>query len=176
MSKDYQTNQDYEDLLEQLIDEYGQSVKRLAYTYVKDWALAEDVTQEVFVKCFDHLHTFHGESTYKTWLYRITINHAKDMLKSKFFRQFDVIQRLKPQGGRTEQSAEARVVQDSEDEQLANEVLRLPRKYREIIILYYYEGLKMREIEAVTNLRMATVKTRLRRGKELLKQQLEGSE
>ena len=75
-----------EELLHFLIEEYGQSVKRLAFTYVKDWSTADDIAQEVFIKCYQSIDNFRGVSAYKTWIYRITINNCKDMLKSKWYR------------------------------------------------------------------------------------------
>lgn len=57
-----------EDILKRLIDEYAQQIKRLIYTYVRDWAAADDITQEIFVKCYLNLDSFRGDSSYKTWL------------------------------------------------------------------------------------------------------------
>jgi RNA polymerase sigma factor (sigma-70 family) len=68
-----------DDILIYLINEYGTMVKRLAFSYVKDKSLAEDFSQEVFIAAYKNLDSFKGESSYKTWIYRITINRSKDI-------------------------------------------------------------------------------------------------
>ncbi|MGD6992958.1 sigma-70 family RNA polymerase sigma factor [Sutcliffiella horikoshii] len=77
-----------ESLLEGLIDDYGTELKRIAFLYVKDESLAEDIIQEVFISCYHHLDSFRKESSYKTWLIRITVNKSKDALKLWSFRNF----------------------------------------------------------------------------------------
>ena len=83
-----ETENEYEknELLRELIDDYAERIKRLAYTYVKNWAVADDITQDVFISCFKNIVHFRGDSSYKTWLFKITVNRCKDYLKSKWFR------------------------------------------------------------------------------------------
>jgi RNA polymerase sigma factor (sigma-70 family) len=66
---------------------YGTQILHLSYSYVRDRQTAEDLTQEIFVKCYEKLHTFNGNSSIETWLYRIAANHCKDYLKSWQFRR-----------------------------------------------------------------------------------------
>ena len=75
-----------EEQLEWLMEQYGDLVMRLAYTYVKEKQIAEDISQEVFISCYKHLQHFERRSTYKTWIYRITVNKCKDYLKSWSYR------------------------------------------------------------------------------------------
>jgi RNA polymerase sigma factor (sigma-70 family) len=75
-----------EEIIERLMNEYGKSVVRLAFTFVKKEQLAEDIAQEVFIKCYQNLDAFRNESSYKTWVYRITVNLCKDRLRSWSFR------------------------------------------------------------------------------------------
>ena len=72
-----------------------------------------------------------------------------------------------------ELSMEEQVISKFEDIELSKKVLALPTKYREIIIMFYYEELKMKEIQTLTNLNVDTIKTRLRRGKQLLQKNVE---
>ncbi|GGE37905.1 RNA polymerase subunit sigma [Pullulanibacillus camelliae] len=160
---------DYELLLEELMDEYGTQVKKLAYTYVRHWSIAEDVAQEVFLSVYKNLHRFRGEASYKTWIYKITINKSKDALKSRFFRPEKLLQKLKTFSGQEAPSAEDHVIIKNEDGMLSECVMALPVKYREVIILYYYENLKLEEIQDYTKLKLSTIKTRLRRAKGLLR-------
>ena len=157
-------------LLEHLIDLYGEKVKKLAYTYVKDWAIAEDVTQEVFISVYKNLDRFRGDASYKTWIYKIAMNKSKDTIKSRFLRPTKLLTKLKHQTEVYELSAEQKAFTDIGDIRLSEAVMQLPIKYREVIMLFYYEGLKLEEIQCVTRLNLSTIKTRLRRAKALLRE------
>jgi RNA polymerase sigma-70 factor, ECF subfamily len=85
-----------DDILIYLMNEYGTMVKRLAFSYVKDTSLAEDIAQEVFISTYKNLDSFKGESSYKTWIYRIAINRSKDMVKSKAFRMVSLSTIINP--------------------------------------------------------------------------------
>jgi RNA polymerase sigma factor (sigma-70 family) len=74
-------------VFEGLMSEYGDKILQLVYLNVKDRTIAEDITQEVFISAYRHLETFRGESSYKTWLYRIAINETKKYLRSWSFRK-----------------------------------------------------------------------------------------
>ncbi|MDK7669169.1 sigma-70 family RNA polymerase sigma factor [Cytobacillus oceanisediminis] len=158
-----------EELITSLIESYWVSVKKLAFTYVKDWVLAEDITQEVFIKCYKNLDQFRRESSYKTWLYRVTVNRCKDELKSKWFKTLWIFEEVKDKVGKNIASAEISYFKNYEETVISELVLALPVKYREVIILYYYEELSLEEIQILLGLNINTIKTRLRRGKMLLK-------
>ncbi|HWJ79469.1 MAG TPA: sigma-70 family RNA polymerase sigma factor [Niallia sp.] len=163
-----------EDILRELIDLYAESIKMLAFTYVKNWSAAEDITQDVFIKCYEKMESFRGDSTYKTWLYKITRNKCIDYLKSKWYRSFIPTDFMKEKMETMDQlSTEEQVINKLDDIELSEKVLALPTKYREIIILFYYEELKMKEIQTLTNLNIDTIKTRLRRGKQMLQKNVE---
>lgn len=165
-----------EELLETLVDEYAERVKRLAFTYVKSWQAAEDITQEVFISCYKNLDSFRLESSYKTWIFKVTVNKSKDYLKSKWYRSivpFDFSWSLL---SGMKASPEDEVIEKNDEYLLSKNVLSLPVKYREVIILYYYEDLNIREISELTKLNFDTVKTRLRRAKSLLRKMYEGVE
>ena len=83
LSKEEFHSKQREDILRELIDLYAESIKMLAFTYVQNWSTAEDITQDVFIKCYEKMEDFRGDSTYKTWLYKITRNKCIDYLKSK---------------------------------------------------------------------------------------------
>jgi RNA polymerase sigma factor (sigma-70 family) len=164
-----------EDQLVWLMDEYGDMVLRVAYTYVKKQQLAEDISQEVFISCFNHLEQFQNRSTYKTWLYRITVNKCKDVLKSWSFRNLyykDFLQNILKTGT---PGSDTMMILSEEKEMIFNQVISLPLKLREVITLYYYEELSIDEIAKLLNLNTNTVKTRLHRGRNSLKLSLKGS-
>lgn len=164
-----------EDQLTWLMDEYGDMVVRLAFTYVKNKELAEDISQEVFISCYNHLDEFQNRSTYKTWLYRITVNKCKDVLKSWSYRNLqykDFFQMILKSSA---PDTDIKVIENEEKEMIFQQVLTLPLKLREVITLYYYEECSVDEIAMLLNLNANTVKTRLHRGRNSLKTSLKGS-
>jgi len=94
-----------EEIISQLIWRYEKDLLRLCCAYLKDVSLAEDAVQETFLKAYNHLNTFRGESAERTWLVRIAINVCKDMRRSAWFRlarnavTLDALQIATPEGG-----------------------------------------------------------------------------
>ncbi|MEH7009777.1 sigma-70 family RNA polymerase sigma factor [Neobacillus niacini] len=161
-----------EEQLSWLMEQYGDMVVRLAFTYVKQKQLAEDISQEVFISCFKNLETFQNKSSYKTWLYRITVNKCKDYFRSWSYRNIsyqDLFRSIFPSSG---PSVEAKILEGEEKEIIFEHVLALPIKLREVIILHYYEELSVNEISELLGLKSNTIKTRLHRAKKLLQSSL----
>lgn len=158
-----------EQLIMNLMNSHGEKLIRLAYTYVKDWGKAEDIVQDVFITCFTKLETYRGDASLQTWLYRITVNRCKDYLKSWTFKNIkfsDVV--LSFTKSRSE-LPELRLVTKDDHQELSEKVLSLSLKYREVIILHYYEELSIKEISSLLNVKISTVKVRLSRARSLLK-------
>ncbi|WP_231618419.1 MULTISPECIES: sigma-70 family RNA polymerase sigma factor [unclassified Fictibacillus] len=165
-----------QDELSLLMREYGQRVLWLSYSYVKDKNLAEDITQDVFLNCYEKLGTFREESSIKTWIYRITTNRCKDVMKSRVYKYKKVTQSLFDQFVSKDDTPEVVLMRKAEEKELSLAVLALPLKYREVIFLYYFENLKVDEISKLLSINANTVKTRLFRGRELIKQMYERGE
>ena len=165
--------QDKEVLLDEIMNRYGQDILRLVYSYVKDREIAEDLTQDIFVKCYKSLHTYRGKSKLRTWLWRIAINHCKDFLKSWYNKNVITIDNESTQNRTKKEMVEQVIIRKEEDTELITSIMLLPIKYREVIYLFYYEELLIKEIAVVIEASANTVKTRLRRAKELLKERLE---
>ncbi len=166
-------NEDKETILNDLMSSYGQEILRLVYSYVNDKEMAEDLTQEIFVKCYKSLHTYKGNSKIKTWLWRIAINHSKDYLKSWHTKNVIVSEQESTNNNTNKETIEQLIVQREDDYELVTAIMKLPIKYREVIYLFYYENLSLRELSVLIGKNENTVKTRLRRAKELLKERLE---
>lgn len=153
-------------LLRELMDAHGNDVLRVVYGIVRDRHIAEDLSQDVFVRVYDHLHEFRQESSYKTWILRIAVNRAKDYLRSAARRSVPVEDlTYLPAEGTAEDVAMTRLTQGD----LWQAVLALPDGYRETMWLYYSQELPIDEIAAVTGASVSSVKTRLHRGRELLR-------
>jgi len=155
------------DLLEYLMRRFGDRVLRLAYYYVRDRYLAEDIAQEVFCRVYRNLDRFKEESSYYTWIYRITVNLCRDYLSSAWFKRWIPWENIK--NFIRSSDTENRLFRKLEEGTLFQKVMDLPTKYRMVIVLYYFEEMSTREIAKALNVRESTVRTRLCRAREKLK-------
>ncbi len=162
-----------DEIIDKIMDLYGQDILQLVYSYVNNTDVAEDLTQEIFIKCYKNLHQFNRKAKLKTWLWRIAINHCKDYLRSWHNRNMLVADEQARAASSSKEDIENTLIQKEDDERLANAVMDLPEIYREMIYLYFFEEYAIKEISYITNLNPNTVKTRLKRAKELLKESLE---
>ena len=161
--------------IEQLMNDYGNDVLKIAYLYLKDKYLAEDVFQEVFVKIYKNYNKFRNNSSEKTWIMSITINTCRDMLRISWFKKIHMLKDtdddlLKD----TYENVEEEVARKMQYEELLREVMNLPIKYREPVILYYYEELSTVDISAALKIPEGTVRSRLFRARTMLKSNIEG--
>lgn len=159
-------------VIEDLMLDYGTELTSLAFSYVKDVAQAKDIVQNVFILCYQHLHQFKGDSSIKTWLYRITINQCKDYLKSSYFRRMFSFEKMEKEI-RSEGNPEADLLSKDRKSQVEKIVLSLRPKYKEVIFLYYYKDFSIDEIASILKIPANTVKTRLKRGRGYLKKLME---
>ncbi len=165
--------------LEHLMREYGTKVLHLAYYYLKDRHLAEDVAQEVFIKAYRNWDSFRGESSVYTWLYKITVNLCRDKARSAWWRR--LLPSEDPQAGSAaagemattpEEGPEEAALRSDQADALMRRVMQLPENYREVVVLYYYKDLSTVEIAEITGQNENTIKTRLYRARAMLKELL----
>ena len=149
-----------------LVERHGDTLLRFCYLYLNDLQLAEDAVQETYLKAHRSFHTFRGESSELTWLTAIALNCCRSLTRKPWFRREDRAVEL-------DKLPEASVPFDPVDDTVITEVMKLPPKYREVILLYYYQGLKLREIADMMSLPEATLSTRLKRARAKLKEKLE---
>ncbi|MFD0050938.1 sigma-70 family RNA polymerase sigma factor [Actinomycetes bacterium NPDC127524] len=164
---------DSDELIDEIMKRYGQDILQLAFSYVNSKEVAEDLTQDIFIKCYKSLHTYNRKSKLRTWLWRIAINTCKDYLKSWYNRRVLVLEEEPLKMSTKNDVVEDAVIQKDEDSRLVYEVMRLPVEYREVVYLYYYEELPIKEISVLIDTKENTVKTRLRKAKKLLKEGIE---
>lgn len=155
-------------LLEQLMVTYGDELVRLAYCYVHHEESAKDIVQASFVKCYKQLHTFEQRSQYKTWLYRIVINEAKDYLKSWHYKKVQLKSFMQETTRTIKPSVEKTLLKKEQQAHVREIIFTLPTIYRDVVHLYYFESLSIEEISDLLQLSTNTIKTRLRRAKERL--------
>lgn len=161
------------ELLEELMHRYGDKVLRLAYSYLRDRHLAEDVAQEVFVRVFLSLERFQGKSSISTWIYQITVNLCRDLLRSqKHYHQGSPLE-ISPEAGHQGPSLEDTVLAQMEYRELWQAIFALPVAYREVIWLYYYEQLDLKELAQVLGISQSAAKLRLYRARQHLRKLLQ---
>ncbi len=153
--------------IERLITQYQTSLLRLCYVQLQDQALAEDAVQETFLKAYKGFDSFRGDSSEKTWLTRIAVNTCRDFQRGGWFKHTD--RRVTP-----DMLPVGTVQPDTEDLDLSLAVMKLPRKMREAILLYYYQDMSTEEIAETLGIAQSSVSNRLRRGREKLRKLLEG--
>lgn len=161
--------------IEQLISDYGNDVLKIAYLYLKDKHLAEDAFQEVFVKVYKNYNKFKNNSSEKTWIMSIAANTCRDMLRISWFKKVRFFKDVGDDSLKsTHENVDEEIARKMQYEELLKEVMNLPLKYRELIILYYYEELSTLEISAALKIPEGTVRSRLFRARTILKSNLEG--
>jgi RNA polymerase sigma-70 factor, ECF subfamily len=156
--------------IEEMMELYGSLVIRTAYFYVNDRYLAEDISQEAFIRAFRNWAKFRGESSVKTWLIKITINLCRDHLRKKIAVEHP----LELKGERIDEyNLEVEVLKRINSTEILKHVLALPLHYREVLFLYYYLDFNTLEIASASGIPEGTIRGRLHRARKLLKEQLE---
>jgi len=152
-----------------LVEEYQTSLLRMCYLHLQDLQEAEDAVQETFLKAYRSLNSFQGISSEKTWLMRIAINVCRDLRRSAWYRFVD--RRV------TLDSLPLPVSPPSEEHiALTTQIMKLPQKLMEAVLLYYYQNLNIREIARITGITPSAVSNRLVKARTRLKDALEGGE
>ncbi|SDO48062.1 sigma-70 family RNA polymerase sigma factor [Alkalicoccus daliensis] len=161
-----------EQIIGQLMDNYSDEVLHLVYSYVKDRTTAEDLTQEIFIKCYEKLGQFNNKSSIKTWLYRIAINHCKDYLRSWHYRKIKFSDKIWDYIPSKSKHVEEEIISKNVADSLTSAIMDLPIKYSEVVFLYYYEELSLSNISKITGVNSNTLKTRLKQARKLLKEKM----
>jgi RNA polymerase sigma-70 factor (ECF subfamily) len=173
-----------EDAYVWLIGEFHQPIYSLVYRIISDPADAADTTQEVFLKVFRGMKHFHGESSLKTWIYRIAVHEASNRRRWWFrhkSRETSVEMMLTDTA--LGAPAKKKLVDDSESPfdsvvhgeiraKVDQELRKVPEPYRTTVVLRDLEEMSYEEIAEIMEVSLGTVKSRLTRGREALKQRL----
>ncbi len=143
--------------------EYESTLYRVAKSMLGSEADCADAAQNALLRAWEKQHTLRDTAYFKTWLTRILINECRVMLRQR--ARFVPLE---------EEAAEGEIAPER-DSGLYEAVMGLDLKYRVPFVLYYIEGFRTREIASMLKLPEGTVKTRLRRAREILRTELEGA-
>jgi len=159
---------------EMLFRLYHEDVFRFAYLVVRDAGLAQDVVQEAFLKVFRSIGRFQFRSSFKSWLYRVAVNEAISLLRRRKVREDldasaeEVGMQVTPAASRDWQPEEA-VLEDEERSLLRWAIGQLDPVHRTVVVLKYFHDFSDPEIAAIVGCPPGTVKSRLHRARELLR-------
>ena len=142
-------------------EKYMDTIYRVAYSWLKNSHDANDVTQDVLIQLFKTDKEFESDAHLKNWLIRVTVNQCKMIFRSPWNRMEDV-----------ETYAETLGFEDEDHMDLFRAVMKLDKKYRVPLILFYYEGYSTAEVASIIGIPEKTVSTRLFRAKTQLKDYL----
>lgn len=145
--------------LEALIERYQRSLYAAAFNICRNSEDANDAVQDTFIQYYTSGKEFRDEEHLKAWLLRVAVNRAKDIARS-FWRRNKIS---------IEEYAEEIPFENQEDRALFETVMKLPEKYRDVIHLYYYEELSVKEIAGILGASQGSVKMRLSRGRSFLR-------
>jgi RNA polymerase sigma-70 factor (ECF subfamily) len=143
---------------------YADMVRRICFIYLRSKTDIDDIFQEVFLKLLLKAPVFKTEEHKKSWLIRISINQCKDFLKSHWRRNVNL------------EECHELPFEDKAENELMDVVLSLPRKYKDVIYLYYYEGYSVPQMAKILNQKENTIYSNLHRAKALIRQRLKGNE
>jgi RNA polymerase sigma-70 factor (ECF subfamily) len=174
-----------EQALSDLADAYGAKIYQLAFRYLRNHEDAEEVTQDVLYKVFRKVPEFRGDAALSSWIYRITFNSAMSRLRSASYQRTQDEQRTpaSPDGEDTvvaslheiadwSNMADEHLLRSQLRRRLVRAVLALPAIYRAPVVLRDLQGMSTEEASAMLRVKDQTLKSRLHRGRLILRKQL----
>jgi RNA polymerase sigma-70 factor, ECF subfamily len=163
----------------EIVELYKDKVFQICFRMLGNRQEAEDLAQEAFVRAFVNIRSFNIQMKFSTWLYRIATNLCIDRLRKKkpdYYLDAEVsgteglnmYSQIASDMAKPEDEVESLELQET----IQVEIMKLPEKYRSVIVLKYIEELSLKEISEILDLPVGTVKTRIHRGREALRKQL----
>ncbi len=154
------------EILIEYIKENQNKLYKIAYTYTKNQDLALDIVQEAVTKALENIHKLKQEEFVKTWFYRILINEAlQTVKKNKKIIEYELVE-----NETSTQNNEDNLVESID---IYNQIEKLNDKLKTVIILRFFENLKIEEIAVITKTNTNTVKSRLYKGLNEIKKDYE---
>ncbi|MDD9150003.1 MULTISPECIES: RNA polymerase sigma factor SigW [unclassified Sporolactobacillus] len=163
----------------ELVDRYKNSVFAICLRMVGNRQEAEDLSQETFIRAYKHIDQFDNNRSFSTWIFRIATNLSIDSLRRKkpsvsldaeIPGADGIVLKELLSGG--EILPDERIIRAEMEKIIQHEISLLPEKYRSAVILKYIEDLSLKEISEIMGIPVGTVKTRIHRGREMLRKNM----
>ncbi|MFF2092661.1 RNA polymerase sigma factor [Paenibacillus sp. NPDC058174] len=156
--------------LRQLMERYGDDVLRTAALLLRDRHLAEDVSQDVFVDAYRKINQLKTDRSLRAWLITMTVNRCRERMRRASWKRLLFRERLEEEAGASSgPGSEGWAVSAT----IQSAIMGLPFRYREVIVLHYYQDMTIADIAATLHEPEGTIKSKLQRGRKLLKAGLE---
>lgn len=155
--------------LQMKIDQYSSMLYKIAYFQLKNIQDAEDVVQEVFYQYIRTNPQFRGQDHEKAWFVKVTLNACRKVFRCAWYRRRDVLPQQELVG---ESSLENEYLAKEKQREIIGALFALSGRYREVLHLFYFEDMSVKEIAEVTGRKESTITSQLTRGRELLKRKL----
>jgi RNA polymerase sigma-70 factor (ECF subfamily) len=152
-----------------IVERWERPLVNLAYRFVRNEATAEEMAQEAFLKCFRRLRQWRRDAQFSTWLFALAMNVYRSHLR-RFHPQIAGEEELREL---TIPAAQETLAEDQQREAVRRAVSLLPARYREPMVLFYFLEEDVAEASRILGIPAGTVKARLHRGRELLKERLQ---
>jgi RNA polymerase sigma-70 factor (ECF subfamily) len=157
------------DAFEEIVLRWQKPLLNLAYRFCRDRGLAEEMAQEAFLKVFQSLARWRGDAKFSTWMFSVALNHYRTTLRRHVplhvdLAELDVVTAPGDLTGEMDRAANDSVVRRA--------VALLPPKYRDTIVVYYFQQQDVAETAETLGLKPGTVKARLHRARKLLETKL----
>ncbi|WP_425448629.1 RNA polymerase sigma factor [Dethiothermospora halolimnae] len=153
-----------EHMIKEFMNIYKDRLMKVAYMVMKDINIAEEIVQETFIKIIKDIDKFEGKSSLYTYVYKIAINQCRQKLRKNWFKRITLVDKWFEGGDYrdwTEKSIDKLTIDKS--------IGKLKFKYREVLLLYYYEDMSIEKIAEVTGDKKGTIKSKLSRARSMLK-------
>ena len=153
-----------EHMIKEFMNIYKDRLMKVAYMVMKDINIAEEIVQETFIKIIKDIDKFQGKSSLYTYVYKIAINQCRQKLRKNWFKRITLVDKWFEGGDYrdwTEKSIDKLTIDKS--------IGKLKFKYREVLLLYYYEDMSIEKIAEVTGDKKGTIKSKLSRARSMLK-------
>ncbi|MBR0599433.1 RNA polymerase sigma factor [Sinanaerobacter chloroacetimidivorans] len=151
--------------MQRLISDYGNHLLRMCYLYLHDLQLAEDAVQETYIKVYQNWSKFKRACSEKTWITSIAMNVCKSYLRGSWYRNLMLSSDLEQ-----EPFYDGKI----KDDTVLHEIGKLKPKYREVILLFYYQEMRIKDIASALKITESAVTVRLSRARKQLEKTLKG--
>ncbi|MCP3773419.1 RNA polymerase sigma factor [Paenibacillus sp. MZ04-78.2] len=153
-----------EALFRSWMEQYRREVWSYAYGLTHKHDVADDITQDVFLKAYRRIASFRGDGSVRAWLLTITRNTVLDYQRSPYFRKVTVMDRIETEKAHT--SAEEEYLKREDSREMFGKILEMPLPFRDVLLLKAKYEMKPGEIASFLKLPLTTIKTRLHRARK----------